>query len=347
MSKITFAQIEKENQERLNSNINKNLESVLEISHEENIKSQKRIDSVERANMKQSKYFRTKTDTLLTEVLPSRKWTMYNASPFALNTYINITKECPSALKVFKAHIDNSYVNQSFLTYNKLEEITGLSRTTIAKCQKYLYDHNMIYYMKKEAIEEDGSSVDINTYFINPDFVWNSDPANIFAFPKSVLNHFGIYGLENLKRKFNHYVSIDNHKIVNTFLMNIAKTKTQGFNFIFMLSLLMNKWGSVSKSQKELSELLKCSIRKIQELLKFLKEQGLLRITRNDKFIFALLKQDKINKVSYHNKYEVNATVFWKTNTRADFMFIDDITGVRKQWENASDAYYEKKKQAA
>ena len=343
-----FLDLRNEKELSYKSTMSQKLEEQLEITHEEYVDSQEHIESIERAKNKQSSWFINKTQNLMNDIQPSRVFAMINASPDKIKIYLKMNRECPNALKVLKVFMDHSYVNQSNLTYDKLEEITHLSRATIAKCLKYLYENKIICFVPAKSLDNDGSViVDHNTYFINPDFFWNSDRNNIYAIPEKVLYFFGITGIENLKRKFNHYVSIDNHKIVKDFFLNIANTSVKRFNFVFIISLLMNKWGSILKSQKELAEIFGCSIRAIQSLIKFCKEKGLIKVSRNDKFAFGLLKQNKIGRVNSHNRYDINSTLFWKTNTRTSFMYNEDVSGVVAQRQKYSDIYFERKRQAA
>lgn len=335
-SYITFNELHQEFENSLNSKINQDFEKSLDITHDQN--SEITLDTMKSVRFKEkhSQWYLTKTSTFLNEILPSRKYYMFNASDICVSTYTNVSAEQSKALHIFKLHIDNSKVNQSNLTYDKLEAITEYSRSTIAACHKCLYAYKLLYYNKEERI-----------YYINPDYFWNCDPDNIFTFSEDVLAYFGINGINNFKRKFNHYIQMDAHKATNDFLNNIAKEKSQAFNMFFILSLKMTEWGSINMSQKELAKIFDCSVSKIKYILKFLKEKELIRITRNDKHAFSLLKKGIINNVTYHNKYEINSAIIWKRNNIISFMYFSDVAGVHKARKESSDMYHKRKEKLA
>lgn len=258
-----------------------------------------------------------KTNKFLNEVLPSRKFGMLNTKMYKYITKAD--KECPSALFVLYVHICNSKNNESKLTYDKLQDITGLARETVSRCQKWLYANNLLFRYN-------------DIYYINPNFFWNTNKAYINMLPSEVVEHFNVK-FDNNNRRFNSYIQIDMHKSTKEFLINLAKEKVNAFNMYLYLSLSMI-YGSVKKSIKRLAEIFKCSISKIECLLRFL----------NNKEVIKTVKNESDNERICRKEHKVNFALSWNINKKREWVFVSDVAGRIANYEKSSESYKLNKK---
>ena len=253
-----------------------------------------------------------KSRKFLDDVVPSRKFGMLNTKMYKYITKAD--KECPSALFVLYVHICNSKNNESKLSYSDLQDITGLSRDTVCRCQKWLYANNLLFRYD-------------NIYYINPNFFWNTNKAYINMLPETVVEHFNVK-FDNNNRRFDSYIQIDMHKSTKEFLINLAKEKVNAFNMYLYLSLSMI-YGSVKKTVKRLTEVFKCSISKIKYLLKFLNEKEVINTVRNESN-----SERKCRK-----EHKVNFALSWNINKERAWLFVSDVAGRIANYKKSAALY--------